>query len=157
MRRAQKSDRRRVVKRAPTLKTAIATIVAYRKSLASLGARRDIIDSLDGAIKVLEENIDAQHELFSGVEQERVNRDTDLLGGQNPNALSAQGLWDIVSNEDVSRKTLERIATERFAVPRGSMRSFPSIPLLREKIMTLLRNEAAHRTIASVSQPTNTK
>ena len=143
-------------RRRPSLKTAIAVIDGYRKTLSTVGARADILASLDGALRVLHDNSDRQQELF-GVEERPQREVPDPFGGRDPRDLTSAEIRDIVDSTDVSRKTLERIATERFAVPKGSMRSFPSIPLLREKIITNLKNEATHRAISGISQGQSNK
>ena len=66
--------------------------------------------------------------------------------------LSLEQIERLVADEKTSRKTLEAIAIERFQVPRGTMRSFASIGMLKEKLTTLVQNERAHRTISSMAQ-----
>ncbi|MFL6726645.1 MAG: hypothetical protein ACJ8FS_09045 [Sphingomicrobium sp.] len=113
--------------------------------------RDDVLSSLDGAIQLLRDNVERQHELFGSPELPKREAE-DPFRGRSPNDLSSAEVNEIVNSPSVSRKTLERIATERFSVPKGSMRSFPSIPLLKEKILTSLKNDAAHRAITDVSQ-----
>jgi hypothetical protein len=161
MRRIEKPNRRRVgqPRNAPSLETAIAIISQHRKALAAVGARKDVVASLDGALKLLKQNVGVQGDLFGGPRgpARRDVRDEldglDLqLEGRDLKALSLDEIWEIITDDEASRKVLERIAIERFAVPKGSMRSFPNMLLLREKLMTLVRNDAAHNTISLISR-----
>ena len=58
----------------------------------------------------------------------------------------------LVNDEATSRKLLERIAMERFSVPRGSMRSFSNKQILVDKLRTLIENERTHETIGEVAR-----
>ena len=120
--------------------------------LGSLGARADVLGSLDGALSVLESSRNAQTSLFDDLEPSRVAAEPDMLAGRDLTTMPIDEIWQLAVSEGASRRTLERIAIERFAVPKGSMRSFASVPMLREKLMTLIRNDATHRTISHVSR-----
>lgn len=78
--------------------------------------------------------------------------EADPFKGKEPSRLTIEESRTLVEDEGLGRKALERIAIERFAVPKGSMRSYPTIGALREKLMTLIRNDFAHHTIANVSR-----
>lgn len=78
--------------------------------------------------------------------------EADPFKGKEPSLLSIEESRTLVEDDGLGRKALERIAIERFAVPKGSMRSYPTIGALREKLMTLIRNDYAHHTIANVSR-----
>lgn len=69
--------------------------------------------------------------------------------------ISLSELRSYVDNEETTRKELERVASERFSVPTGSMRSFSSRRMLIEKILTLIENEQAHSIIGSVARGGN--
>ncbi len=58
----------------------------------------------------------------------------------------------VINSENTTRKDLERLAIVRFRVPSGSMRRFSNREMLVDKILTLLRNELAHRTIEEVAR-----
>lgn len=65
---------------------------------------------------------------------------------------SLDGIEKLVANEKTTRKDLELIATLRFSVPHGSMRSYSGKQLLVDKLRTLIRNERAHETISTVAR-----
>ncbi len=58
----------------------------------------------------------------------------------------------IVNNDATTRRDLERIAIQRFSVPRGSMRRFSNRKMLLDKLLTLIDNERTHETIGSVAR-----
>jgi hypothetical protein len=151
MHRTQKPNRSGVGGRIANLKTAIATIKAYRQSLGSLGARRDVLGSLDLAIIELE-RIEGSSQSQKIGKLLALSIESDPFKGNDPALLSIEETRKLVESQGINRRTLERIAIERFSVPRGSMRSYPTIDALREKLMTLIRNDFAHHTIASVSR-----
>jgi len=66
--------------------------------------------------------------------------------------LSLNELEHFVESGQAKRKQLELIAIERFHVPRGSMRSFSSVDILKEKIISLIENEKAHISINHMAQ-----
>jgi hypothetical protein len=66
--------------------------------------------------------------------------------------MSLDDLQTLVNDERVSRKQLERIAIERFSVPRGSMRSFSNKQSLVDKLRSLIDNERAHQIIGAVAR-----
>ena len=61
-------------------------------------------------------------------------------------------LEKLVNDDGIPRKYLERIAIERFSVPRGSMRSFWNKQTLVEKLRSLIDNERAHQIIGAVAR-----
>lgn len=65
---------------------------------------------------------------------------------------SLDDLERIVTDIKTTRKDLESIATRRFSVPHGSMRSFASRELLVDKLRTLIANERSHETISAVAR-----
>lgn len=58
----------------------------------------------------------------------------------------------LVGDDATARKDLEYIATQRFSVPRGSMRSFSNKQMLVDKLRTLIANERTHETIGAVAR-----
>jgi hypothetical protein len=68
--------------------------------------------------------------------------------------MSLDDVENYVKDASAPRKLLEQIAVERFNFPRGSLRSLQNLVILREKIMTMVRNERAHRTISSLAERT---
>jgi hypothetical protein len=67
-------------------------------------------------------------------------------------SMSLEELLTLVDDESVPRKSLERIASDRFGVPRGSMRSFSNRRMLVDKLRALIRNEQAHATIGNLAR-----
>lgn len=66
-------------------------------------------------------------------------------------SLSLDHIAEMVSDVSVPRKILEQIATQRFHVPKGSMRSYQSNDLLREKLSVLMENARTHEAIADIA------
>lgn len=60
-------------------------------------------------------------------------------------------LENIVVSQEASRRMLESIAVDRFHVPKGSMRSYSSVDILREKIIQLIENARTHLAIADIA------
>lgn len=71
-------------------------------------------------------------------------------------SLSLDQVEEITLDEDTPRKTLEKIAVLRFNIPKGSLPSFKNINLLREKIVTSIRNERTHGTIDTLARHSRT-
>lgn len=85
----------------------------------------------------------------------------DLVGKQTGKSVSKvdpmmglDALEQFVLQSDTTRKELEEIARARFDVPSGSMRSFRNIGMLREKILTLIRNEKGRDLIGRIAHKT---
>lgn len=72
--------------------------------------------------------------------------DSKILSIPNDN------LEHLILDEKTPRLLLERIAVLRFKVPRGSLRSFSNRGMLVDKLITLIRNEETHATIARVAR-----
>ncbi|MBF0138284.1 MAG: hypothetical protein H7833_20405 [Magnetococcus sp. DMHC-1] len=64
--------------------------------------------------------------------------------------LSCDEIKSIVKRQDIPKKILEKIASERFFVPIGSVKSCNKTQLI-EKILNQVENEQIHSTIASVA------
>lgn len=67
-------------------------------------------------------------------------------------SMSRDELEKLVKSVETPRRVLEEIAIRRFGVPSGSMRSFPKISILQEKILTLIENERAHDVIGAAAK-----
>lgn len=65
--------------------------------------------------------------------------------------LSLDEIERLNADKSTPRRTLEAIAVHRFDVPRGSMRSFSNVDLLRAKIQTRIDNERTHGAIRSMA------
>lgn len=66
--------------------------------------------------------------------------------------LSIDEIEVLLDRQDLPRIQLEQIAIHRFGVPKGSMRNWGRKDDLREKALTMLRNERVHRTIGQVAK-----
>jgi hypothetical protein len=75
-----------------------------------------------------------------------------VLLEQGLQTASLDDLQSFVTDEQVPRKHLERVAIERFSVPRGSMRSYSNRQMLVEKLLSLIDNERAHQIIGAVAR-----
>ena len=62
--------------------------------------------------------------------------------------LNLDQVLDQINAKSTSRGLLERIAVVRFGVTKGAMSSLSSRDALVDKIMTLVRNEGTHSSIA---------
>jgi len=150
MQRTQTTNRRDLKGRPGSLKTAVEIILAYRRSLSALGARKDVIDSLDAALAILKSpDVNSAFPEISGT---NMKKSEDVLRDKDVATLPEPEIAAIINDKEVTRRTLERIAIERFSVPKGSMRSYPNIMLLKEKLKTLMQNDVTHQAISEVSR-----
>jgi hypothetical protein len=67
-------------------------------------------------------------------------------------AMSLEEIERLIACDSPPRRLLEEIAVVRFHFPRGSLRSLPTIKLLKDKIDTRIRNERTHGVISSIAQ-----
>jgi hypothetical protein len=74
------------------------------------------------------------------------------IRGEELQTVPLDELERLVNDDEISRKHLERIAIDRFSVPRGSMRSFSNRQMLVEKLRSLIDNERAHQIIGVVAR-----
>ena len=82
----------------------------------------------------------------------RNRQPSPTLSDEDLRNASLAEIEKLVMNEGTSRKNLERIAFQRFSVPRGSMRSFSDKQMLVDKLRTLIDNERTHETIGAVAR-----
>lgn len=61
--------------------------------------------------------------------------------------MSLDQLEEFVGNEDISRASLEVIATDVFSVPKGSLRSYRNKEELLRKVIALIEGRKAHISI----------
>jgi hypothetical protein len=134
-------------------KAVIKILETERKLLESAQSSREILNIYTAILKHLRQlSPEEVHKLSS---QPRIKAQRDQVAPIFDLHMAELALSDverIVESENSSRKVLEAVAIERFRVPKGSMRSFPTVQSLKEKIRTLARNERAHQTILSVTQ-----
>jgi len=61
--------------------------------------------------------------------------------------MACATILDLASNQETSRRLLERIATLRFGVTRGGLSALRNRDALVEKLRTLIGNESTHDSI----------
>ncbi|HEL3180586.1 TPA: hypothetical protein UME25_002727 [Stenotrophomonas maltophilia] len=66
--------------------------------------------------------------------------------------LSNDQISRAISDGVFSRREMELLAIHRFGVPAGSMRSFPNLHILGEKIVSMVENENAHEVIREAAR-----
>lgn len=134
-------------------------LAAYRRALIAAGCDQSVLDEYSTLLQSLK----SRKGTFGGLHPPQ-NRDLKYHDEHSRRPLkrsveeselmesSLERLEDLVRDETVARKDLERLAIQRFSVPRGSMRSFSNRNMLVEKLLTLIRNEQAHQTIGRVAR-----
>ncbi len=90
-------------------------------------------------------------ELFGAADRHRT-KGTVSVSAERLRGMSLADLERFVNDETTTRADLEFLATERFSVPRGSMRSFSNRQMLVTKLRTLITNERTHQTIGAVAR-----
>lgn len=134
-------------------KKAVRTISALREQLREAEASTAVIDTLGNIVKHLNRmpphSIDRLMGKVGGKspKQERLE-----LQIQRAKSLSIKEVERIIERPEISRIELEAIAIGRFEVPKGSMRSFSNIELLREKLATFVQNEKSHLAISRLAK-----
>lgn len=81
-----------------------------------------------------------------------VTKALPTLSDEDLRKASLDDLQKLIEDESTPRKNLEKIAIQRFSVPRGSMRSFSNKQMLIDKLQTLIGNERTHVTIGVVAR-----
>ena len=128
-----------------------------RKTLTYADSDREIVETYSAVLKHLAQLSQVEIlELHTAAPKNRKVRRKTPEPSIEMDKLSLAEIEKLTTDESTPRKTLEEIATERFQVPRGSMRSFSNVQNLREKIITLVQNERAHQTISAIAQQKRT-
>ena len=70
-------------------------------------------------------------------------------------SLDGKQIRQILADEDVSRRLLERVASMRFGVTKGALSTLRSRNALKEKIETLLSHEGTHEAISRAASGQN--
>lgn len=142
---------------AERFKALLKVLDAHRKSLESAEVPTMMLDLYAALLKSLHKLSDAQIALllkspseFSPIRARKTITIPDV------NAMTLEEIETLVVREDTPRKILEAVAIKRFHVPKGSMRSFQNIGLLREKLITRIQNERTHQTIRDVARQSRT-
>ena len=123
----------------------------YRRSLVEAGTSKDILDAYSRILKFAKELPTAETAPTFKKSRAASEKSKDISSEDHLLSLSLDDIERIVQNKETPRSLLEAIAIGRFDVPRGSMRSFSNMDMLRERILTRIRNERAHQTISSVA------
>jgi hypothetical protein len=138
-------------------KTLLKVFEAHRKSLEPTGASIALLDLYASLLKSLHKLSDTQIEtLLSAPSDFTSIKSRKTIVVPDVTAMTLDEIEAMVSKEQTPRKILEAIAIKRFHVPKGSMRSFQNIELLREKLTTRIQNERAHHTIRDVARQSRT-
>lgn len=124
----------------------LRALVSFRSTAKASGADLEFLDAYDEILAQLQSG--ASHVTVSG----KPSHVDPLLQPKRVITLTPQAVERIVAQEGTSRKQLEAIAVNRFEIPKGSLRSWSTIDQLREKILTMARNERAHQTIARLAR-----
>lgn len=135
-------------------KKIIRLMLAQQRLMIEAGSPEPLTSSFKAVIQFLMQLPDEEKARALGVEHmnKRAPRLENFISLTDAATLTLDEIEKIISDADISRKTLETIAIGRFQVPRGSMRSFTRVSTLREKIAVLVLNERTHGTIASVAK-----
>lgn len=134
-------------------KMLLKVLNAHRKSLEPAGASVAFLEFYEAFLKSLNKLSDVQIELLlKSPSQFSSAKTREPLQIPDVTALTLDELEKLILNEETPRKILETIAIKRFHVPKGSMRSFQNMPILREKLITRIQNEKAHHTIRDVAR-----
>jgi Tfp pilus assembly protein PilP len=135
-------------------RTVIRVLSVQQRALMEAGASDELLDMYRAVVRYLSQISDDELNRILRPQparyQEKQTRDTISLS--EAEALSLDQIEQLVADDKTSRKTLEAIAIGRFEVPRGSMRSFANIEMLKTKLTTLVQNERTHLTISSIAQ-----
>jgi hypothetical protein len=131
----------------------LALLEIQRRTLTVAGSSNEIIKSYSQTLAFLKRLSRVQIlELHGAAPVSRKPRAPSLVTDFQPLSLSLSEIEDIARNEKTPRKVLEEIAVTRFHVPKGSLRSFQNIEMLREKIIIRIQNERTHKTIDEVAR-----
>jgi hypothetical protein len=142
-------------KDAPSLyRTVIRVLSVQQRALMEAGASDELLDMYRAVVRYLSQmsDDDLSRILHPSPARDQEKHTKDIMSLSDAAALSLDQIEQLVADDKTSRKTLEAIAIGRFQVPRGSMRSFANMNMLREKLTTLVQNERTHLAISSVAQ-----
>lgn len=126
---------------------------AQRRSLSIAGAGDEFLAAFSSVLRFLKELPKSQIlELTGAKSAQTKNRQARLVGDFQMTSLSLDEIERIATDIKTPRKILEEIAVSRFHVPKGSMRSFQNIEMLREKILIRIQNERTHKVIGEIAR-----
>lgn len=142
-------------------------LISYRKVLRLLDKQRRILTDVDSdpnVIRVFETLLEhlqglSDLQILQIVQGRKFSETYAALRPVIASDVSKMTLDDvqkIVEDADTPRGIIETIAIGRFQVPKGSLRSIGNLVQLREKVLTMARNERAHTTIAEIAKDKST-
>jgi hypothetical protein len=124
-----------------------------RRALQLAGSPRELLDIYTQILKFLKQLPPSQvlgtEEMVAAGEGRYSKR---LVGDFEVQELTLDEIEKIVTDEKTPRRILEKLAIARFHVPKGSMRSFQNIGMLREKILIRVQNERTHQAIGELAR-----
>jgi hypothetical protein len=124
----------------------------HKKQLTAADCSQETIEMYTLVLRHL--NRLSEADFVRTVPTKKTNRHTTTITPEEINSLTLDQIESFASDLETPRKVLEEIAVIRFNVPRGSLRSFSNLRMLREKISTRVQNERTHETISSVARRT---
>lgn len=126
-----------------------------RRALVTAGCSDEILDTYSLVLAFLKKLPSSKIVELSGSKRSQsVGRQVRLITDFQATSLSLDEIEKIALDEKTSRKMLEEIAVFRFHVPKGSMRSFQNVEMLREKILVRVQNERTHKSMDEVARQT---
>lgn len=131
-----------------------SVLAAHLRSLIAAGCDPDIVNEYSDLLRLLKSRNERSREYYFPHADDSNFRQSVKPAARDLSIMDASldELLNIATDETTARKDLERIAIQRFGVPRGSMRSFSNRRILVEKLRALIRNELAHETIGRVAR-----
>lgn len=134
-------------------KKAVRIISSQREQLRHADAPQSIIDALEKIVSHLNRlPPHAVNRLIGNAGQKSPKQERLEQQIERAKSLSIKEVERIIERSEISRLELEAIAIGRFEVPKGSMRSFTNIDLLREKLQTFVQNEKSHIAISRLAK-----
>ncbi|EMZ5843024.1 hypothetical protein ABEH45_002795 [Yersinia enterocolitica] len=121
--------------------------------LEAIGVDKSKIDNFRMVFKYLDGKND--HEIYEILSSKRTKKKQTStqnyqLTDSDIKKLNNSGVKKLVTTPKLTRTTLERIATVRFNVPKGSLPMLRTRDALIQKILTLLSHEDTHEVISRV-------
>lgn len=133
----------------PSAKELVSILEASLRVLKAARADINVINQFTLLIEFVKK--DGARVIFG---DERLHRDAELSFQFNDDlrTLTIEDVERLLERDDLPRKFFEKLAAERFGVPKGSMRQWSNRASLLDKIATMMQNERTHRTISEVAR-----
>jgi hypothetical protein len=124
-----------------------------RRALQLAGSSSELLSTYSMVLEFLKNLPKSQIMELGGTKELAARKfSKQLIGDHDFELLSLDAIEKIVTDEKSPRGILERIAIARFHVPKGSMRSFQNMEMLREKLLIRIQNERTHQTIGEMAR-----